>query len=125
MTRSGGPGFGGSVDRTKGPHPPAGRTGHRRTRAWWLRSPTVHRNADPTEFFLPGSYACLILAVAERWGVTSADLFTPLGLDEQDLEAPGSRIPVSTACAVIGRARLLTGEPALGIHIGLQTHPVT
>jgi AraC-like DNA-binding protein len=84
----------------------------------------VHRNADPTEFFLPGSYACLVLAVAERWGVTSAELFTPLGLDQQELEAPGSRIPVSTASAVIRRARLLTGEPALGIHIGLQFHPI-
>jgi hypothetical protein len=56
--------------------------------------------------------------------VTSDELFTPLGLDQQDLEAPGSRIPVSTASAVIRRARLLTGEPALGIHIGLQFHPI-
>jgi AraC-like DNA-binding protein len=88
-------------------------------------NPLVPRKADPTEFFLPGSYACLILAVAERWGVTSAELFTPLGVDQQDLEAPESRIPVSTACAVIRRARLLTGEPALGIHIGLQMHPIT
>ena len=84
----------------------------------------MHRNADPTEFFLPGSYACLIGAVAERWGVTSAELFTPLGLDQRDLEAPGSTIAISTASAVLRRARLLTGEPALGIHIGLQFQPI-
>lgn len=83
------------------------------------------RSSESGEFYLPGSYACHILAVVERWGVTSTDLLVPLGLNESELGAPGSRISVPTAAAVIQRARALTGEPGLGIYIGLQTRPNT
>src|SRR5258708_1908914 len=85
------------------------------------RARPLGETADPREHFMAGSYALHLLELTERWGVTSEEFFKGLGLRQLDLEAPESRLPISVLIELIRRARLLTGEPALGILFGLQT----
>jgi AraC-like DNA-binding protein len=62
-----------------------------------------------------------VVQLAGRWRVSATDLLSAVGLDEEILEDPGRRIPVSTMCRLLERARTLTGEPGLGYFLGLQT----
>ncbi len=58
--------------------------------------------------------------LAKRWNVSERELFDGLGLSRDDLVDPYLTIPVRTVVALIDRARELTREPALGVHVGLQ-----
>jgi AraC-like DNA-binding protein len=62
-----------------------------------------------------------VVQLARRWRIGATDLLSAVGLDEQILQEPGQRIPLSTMCRLLERARTLTGEPGLGYFLGLQT----
>ena len=56
-----------------------------------------------------------------RWGITPEELLFPLGLDAKTLADPASRLLHTDADArVVERARALSGEAALGYHLGLR-----
>ncbi len=65
-------------------------------------------------------HALHLAEVAARYGVTSSQLFSVAGLREVDLSEPEERLPVPVVTQLIERARVLTGEPAIGILLGLQ-----
>lgn len=73
--------------------------------------------ADPS---LPAVHALHLAALVRRWGISSAELFGPLGLREESLAEPDARLPIATVVVLVERARALTREPALGVHVGLQ-----
>jgi AraC-like DNA-binding protein len=80
---------------------------------------------EPNEPFLTAAYVLHVLALTRRWGITSDELLAEFGLDEQQLEVPDAMLSISTICEVLRRARLLTGEPGIGILFGLNTRAST
>jgi AraC-like DNA-binding protein len=65
-------------------------------------------------------YALQLLELTKRWRISSADLLSPLGLDEAQLEDTRTVVSHETWLTLLDRARELTGEPGIGIHLGLQ-----
>jgi AraC-like DNA-binding protein len=71
---------------------------------------------EPT---LPAVHALHLAELVQRWGVRDA-LLVGTGVREEELTDPDARLPVRTFEAIVERARSLTGEPAIGVHLGLQ-----
>jgi AraC-like DNA-binding protein len=69
---------------------------------------------------LPVAYAIPVLEIVERWGIDDAQLLAPFGLRRQDLADPNRSFSLDIALDIYERAVALTGEPALGIYLGLQ-----
>ena len=53
-------------------------------------------------------------------GMRRKSFFGPLGLDAAILGVPGAQLPVPTVVELFERARTLTGNPGIGIQLGLQ-----
>ena len=68
---------------------------------------------------LPSAYLVHLVELTRRFGVDDDDLLEPLGLDADDLSDSGARLEVSQVVSLIDRARTLTGEPGLGVYLGL------
>lgn len=68
---------------------------------------------------LLGAYASHLVDIAARFGVEAEELLGPLGLTQAKLTEPATRLDVPRIVALIERARELTGEPALGVYLGL------
>jgi AraC-like DNA-binding protein len=71
---------------------------------------------EPT---LSAVHALHLAELVRRWGVRDA-LLAGTGVREEELADPDARLPVRTFEAIVERARSLTGEPAIGVHLGLQ-----
>jgi AraC-like DNA-binding protein len=68
---------------------------------------------------LPAVHALHIAAVVQRWGQRDA-LLSDCELNEEELAHPDARMPIRTFERFVDRARALTGEPAIGVYLGLQ-----
>jgi AraC-like DNA-binding protein len=83
------------------------------------------RRVEPTDpgdhHTIPGIHAAHLAALLGRWGISPEELLDPLGLKANELADPSSRLSVSLFRRVVARARMLTGEPGLGFHIGLHS----
>jgi AraC-like DNA-binding protein len=79
----------------------------------------MNRTALP-KHTLPNVHGLHLLDLVKRWHVAETALLVPFGLTRRDLEDPEGSMPVETSAAIFERARELTGEPGLGIYIGLQ-----
>jgi AraC-like DNA-binding protein len=77
---------------------------------------------SPTEYSLPATHFVHVLKAARRWNVTPEDILAGLPFTDKDLADPRMTVPVPTAITILERARKLTGEPGLGIYLGLQTY---
>jgi AraC-like DNA-binding protein len=69
---------------------------------------------------LPAVHALHLLEVLARWQVTPAELLEPLGLTLDEISDPHAKMPIGMVEKLMERARSLTGEPALGIYLGLS-----
>jgi AraC-like DNA-binding protein len=69
---------------------------------------------------VPGSQALAFLDVLKPWRIPVGELLEPLGLDEAQLEEPGVRIPVEVMNALVMRGRARSGEPGIGVYMGLH-----
>jgi AraC-like DNA-binding protein len=67
------------------------------------------------------AHAVHLIDVVKRWQVSAHELLEGTGLMPEALDEPRAQLPVATLVALLERARRLTGEPALGVHIGLHT----
>jgi len=67
---------------------------------------------------LPGSFGLQLVEAVEPCGFGLADLWP--GRGDADLAAPDFEIPLGAGIEMIERARRLTGEPALGVQLGLR-----
>jgi AraC-like DNA-binding protein len=63
------------------------------------------------------------MALVKRCGVSSDDLLSGAGVDTETLANPRARLSVPTMVGLFERARSLTREPAIGLHIGLAIRP--
>jgi AraC-like DNA-binding protein len=77
-------------------------------------------SSEQAGFTVAAVYALQLAEVAQRLGVTSAQLFSGFDLSEDTLTAPGAVMPVETFGQLVERARILTSEPGLAIILGLQ-----
>jgi AraC-like DNA-binding protein len=69
---------------------------------------------------LPSAHVLQLAELVERWGITAEQLLGELGLSRARLSDPAVRLPMADFARLIQRARLLTGEPGLGFHLGLK-----
>jgi AraC-like DNA-binding protein len=70
--------------------------------------------------YIPAIHALHLVEVCGRYGVTPSQLLGPMGLSEAELSEPGERVALPVLEKLVARARVLTGEPALGILLGMQ-----
>ncbi|HET6336052.1 MAG TPA: AraC family transcriptional regulator [Polyangiales bacterium] len=76
--------------------------------------------ASTSAHTLPGSQVLQLADVLSYWEIDATELLDGSGLDARILEAPDARISVDAFNRIVTRARKLTGEPALGIFMGLK-----
>lgn len=78
---------------------------------------------DPAhQHTFPASQALQLVDLVRRWEVEPAELLAPFNLTQEQLEAPDARLSLETVVGLTDRARTLTGEPGLGIYLGLAKH---
>jgi AraC-like DNA-binding protein len=70
--------------------------------------------------YIPAIHALHLVEVCGRYGVTASQLLGPVGLSEAALGEPGERVTLPVLEKLVARARVLSGEPALGILLGMQ-----
>ncbi len=70
--------------------------------------------------FLPAIHALHLAELVARWGVTPSQLLAGTGLREADLADPDQTISLPVVERLVARARTLSGEPALGLLLGMQ-----
>jgi AraC-like DNA-binding protein len=69
---------------------------------------------------VPGSQALAFIDVLKPWRIPVGELLEPFDLNEAQLEEPGARIPVEVMNALIVRGRARSGEPGIGVYMGLH-----
>jgi AraC-like DNA-binding protein len=73
------------------------------------------------QFTLPAVHALHLAELIEAEGSSvDEELFAPLGLQRAALAVPGAQLPVAMVERLFDRARLISGNPALGIVLGLR-----
>lgn len=68
---------------------------------------------------LLGAYAAHLVDISARFGVEAEELLAPLGLTRDQLMDASSQLELPQLIALVDRARTLTGEPGLGVYLGL------
>lgn len=68
---------------------------------------------------LPSTYLVHLVELTRRFGVEDDELLEDLDLQVDELAEGSRRLEVSEVTALIERARALTGEPGLGVYLGL------
>jgi AraC-like DNA-binding protein len=79
----------------------------------------MNRSA-PAQHTLPSVHTLHLIQLVRRWHVSDAALLFGSGLTREELDDPQGSLPVQTCVALVERARALTGEPGIGIYLGLQ-----
>ena len=75
---------------------------------------------DQAAHTLPAGHALeLAELVSSQWNVAKETLFSGLDLSASGLAKPDARIGIDAFCALVERARSLSGEPAIGFHMGM------
>ena len=68
----------------------------------------------------PSSLGLYVVELVKRWDVTAHDLLEGTRVAPEALSEPRSRFSTAQVVTLLERARQLTGEPALGFHLGTQ-----
>lgn len=68
----------------------------------------------------PAQYVIILIDLAQQRNVSSSDLLAGTHLDEQELARIGGRVADDAFSQIINNAYGLTGDPALGLHLGLR-----
>jgi AraC-like DNA-binding protein len=79
-----------------------------------------HAQMSADAYSIPAVHALHLVTLVKRWDVGADDLLAPLGHSEAAFAAPDARLSIAELEALVDRARTLTREPGLGLHLGLQ-----
>src|SRR5262249_20435801 len=71
-------------------------------------------------FTLPAAHALHVADLLAASGTPQEELFAPLGLERAALAVPGAKLEVPVVIKLFERARALSGNPGIGIQLGLQ-----
>ncbi len=71
-------------------------------------------------FTLPAVHALHLADLVASSGFAQEELLGPVGLEAAALGVPGAQLPVPLVVELFERARTLTGNPGIGIQLGLQ-----
>ncbi|HEX3770246.1 MAG TPA: AraC family transcriptional regulator [Polyangiaceae bacterium] len=74
------------------------------------------------EHTLPGTYLLHLATIAMRWQLDERELFEGTGLTKAALADPAFQVRLPVANAFAEKVRRMTGEPGIGILLGLQTY---
>lgn len=74
----------------------------------------------PSEHVISATYAAGLIELVRLWDVSPSALLRGLDVSEAELSEPGAQLPLHTFLELLKRARTLTGEPGLGVCLGLQ-----
>ncbi|MGH7436052.1 MAG: AraC family transcriptional regulator ligand-binding domain-containing protein, partial [Polyangiaceae bacterium] len=85
-----------------------------------MTRPILNPIRPPGGHALPSVHALHLIQLVRRWHVTEAALLLGTGLAREQLDDPEGSLPVETCVTLIERARSLTGEPGIGVYLGLQ-----
>jgi AraC-like DNA-binding protein len=69
---------------------------------------------------LPGAYLLDFVELTARWKVAPEAVLRGLPITAPALADPATRVPLLVCEAIVQRGIELTGEPALGVHLGMQ-----
>jgi len=72
---------------------------------------------------LRAAHAIHLVDLVKRWDVSGDMLLAGTGIRHDTIADPQARLTVPMMVPLLERARRLTDEPALGLHIGLNTRP--
>jgi AraC-like DNA-binding protein len=75
-----------------------------------------------TAHVLPGSFVLHLARLVSGHRGAEDELFRGLSICAEDLSDPAVTVPVDVAVSIAERARQLTGEPGIGVELGLQTY---
>jgi AraC-like DNA-binding protein len=92
-------------------------------RARWAKLWRVMGASGSQQHSYSVSHVHHLVEVVKRWDVRGEDLLDGAALEKDVLTDPHARVSIPVLTALLERARSLTGEPALGLYIGLQTRP--
>jgi AraC-like DNA-binding protein len=76
--------------------------------------------AQTTTHSFPGSQVLQLVELLEYWRIEPPEFLENTGLSPRMLEEPNTRVSLEMYTYLVSRARKLTGEPALGIFMGLR-----
>lgn len=79
------------------------------------------RTEDLTTPTVPVRYVALVLEATDAHGVRSADLLAAAGISRAHLDDPSARISLVQTAMLLTAAVRLTGQPALGYEMGLNS----
>jgi AraC-like DNA-binding protein len=77
------------------------------------------RRTTPLEHHIPAVHALHLADVVSRWKIGKEALFDGI-VDAASLADPAAQLSIPALEKLVARARSLTGEPALGVHVGMQ-----
>jgi AraC-like DNA-binding protein len=69
---------------------------------------------------LPAAYVLQVADMLAPWRIAAEQLFLESGLTRDELSAPSARVPLALANELLKKAIALTGEPAIGLLLGMQ-----
>jgi AraC-like DNA-binding protein len=69
---------------------------------------------------IPGTYANLLMDTVARWNITPAQMLEGTGIAPSQLLDPVWHLDFEVFENLVRRAIVLTGEPGLGFHVGVQ-----
>ncbi len=75
-------------------------------------------HAEP--FTLPAVHALHLADLVASSGIAMEELFGAAGIDRASLTVPGAQLAVEVMVRLFSRARALTGNPGIGIQLGMQ-----
>jgi AraC-like DNA-binding protein len=76
--------------------------------------------ATEAQHSVPGAQVLQLVELLEFWRIEPAEALAGTGLAARMLEEPNVRVPIETFNRIVARARKLTGEPGLGIFLGMR-----
>lgn len=73
-----------------------------------------------TQHSVLGSQVLQLVELLEFWQIDASEFLANTGLTARALEEPNTRVPFEVYVSLFERARMLTGEPGIGIFLGLR-----
>ncbi len=100
--------------------PPLALARHRPRQVAFATRQGLTQNDPMDSHTFPSSLALYLVELVKRWDVNLEDLLEGTRVDPEALVDPRARVSTDEVVKILERARTLTGEAALGFHLGTE-----